>query len=104
MSQFQNLRTLTAEEYYRLTLQRVQSAIDGAISAIMPVMDETPAGVIDGINLDFTTAQAFSKLFVYYNGQRLCNTDDFTVTGANSFTLLSPPHPEDKLRVDYVLA
>jgi hypothetical protein len=62
--------------------------------------DETPAGAIDGSNKFFTTIKSFSKILVYYNGQRLCTAEDFTIIGPNSFRLLTPPHPGEKLRVD----
>lgn len=95
----------TPADIYKWSLTSLQTAID-SISASFMQLDIVPTGAIDGVNTTFTTPTDFSSthLVVYYNGQRLCLTDDFTLSPPNTFTLLSPPYPGDKIRVDYIPA
>jgi hypothetical protein len=71
------------------------------------------AGAIDGVNMVFTTPDTFkhdppnTAIQFYYNGQRLLETDDYTVTGPASLqgdtvTTLFAPKPGDKLWADYI--
>jgi len=72
------------------------------------------AGVINGVNVVFTTPEKFrhdpprAQLALYYNGQRLFILDDFTVTesggpgtGYDTVSTLFAPRPGDKLWADY---
>jgi len=64
------------------------------------VVDEVPAGLINGGNKVFSVANNFQTgtLALYLNGVR---TSDFTVTGPNQFTMGSAPLVGDVLRADY---
>ena len=69
------------------------------------VVDEIPAGAIDGMNTIFTTAQAFtgSDLFVYLNGLRQHRLTDFAIINQTSFQMTNPPLVGDTLTVDYLI-
>lgn len=71
-------------------------------------------GAINGVNLVFTTPEIFVRVVVadtigvYYNGQRLVETDDYALsesggigTGYDTVTMLSAPKVGDKLKADY---
>lgn len=77
--------------------------------------DVTLGGTINGVNTVFTCPDIFRQtppnfsICVYYNGQRLRLTDDFTVsessgfgTGYDTVTTLFAPKTGDKLWADYV--
>ena len=74
------------------------------------VHGETPTGLVDGSNTVFTTAQDYEadSLEVYLNGQRVNKPDDYTETGANTFTLVDAPRfvpgNPDTILVDYTPA
>lgn len=72
------------------------------------------AGVLNGINLTFTTPEAFMHVVpgvsirVFLNGQRLLRLDDYTVaesggpgTGFDTVVLLHAPVSGDKVFADY---
>lgn len=72
------------------------------------------SGTIDGANLVFTTPDTFRHdppnmaISVYFNGQRLLETDDYTVSGPGSgqgdtVTMLLAPIVGDKLWADYIV-
>ena len=65
---------------------------------------ETPSGNIDGSNMNYTTAYAYSPnlLAVFLNGLRQRRTADYTETGSNSFSFVSAPLAGDSLSIDYV--
>lgn len=71
------------------------------------------SGAIDGANQVFTAPETFRHdppnlaLQLYYNGQRLLETDDYTVSGPASLqgdtvTTLFTPKPGDKIWADYI--
>lgn len=67
------------------------------------ITGEVPAGAIDGVNTDFTTAANFATgtLRVHKNGVRLKGGGvDFT-EGVGGFTLVAPPAAGTILLVDY---
>lgn len=61
-------------------------------------------GAIDGVNKDFTTSAQFiaGSFRLYYNGQRLHLTDDYLVTGSDTFTMEWAPIAPGKLLADYI--
>lgn len=65
--------------------------------------DYTVTGAVDGVNTSYTTTAQFSAgtLRVFYNGQRLHLTDDYTVTGVNSFEMEWAPE-EGKIWAEYI--
>ncbi len=67
------------------------------------IVDEIPAGGIDGVNRIFTTAFEFAadNLWVYLNGIRL-QKEHFTVLTSNSFELQDIPLIGDTIVVDYM--
>lgn len=69
------------------------------------VMNETPAGTINGSNVAFTvaTAPVISSLQLYLNGMLLepGSGNDYTIAGAN-ITMLFAPVTGDKLRAYYI--
>ena len=81
-------------------------------------LDITPAGVIDGVNLVFTTPEKFTQvapltILVYRNGQRQALGGDYSVsesggigTGYDTITFVAGAKlkPGAVLRVDYVAA
>lgn len=66
------------------------------------VLYEVPSGAITGSNTNFTTADNFSQISVYFNGQRLTLGVDFTVTGANAIQMTNAPQSGDVLTVQYI--
>lgn len=68
------------------------------------VNDETPGGLVDGINMAFNTLFAYkpTSLEVYLNGVKQTRTVDYT-EGANTlFTMLAAPQTGDIIRVNYI--
>lgn len=78
------------------------------------VFDVALVGAKDGVNMVFLTPQKFVRVVggmtarVYYNGQRLVELDDFSLsesgglgTGYDTVTMLIAPKSEDKLTADY---
>ncbi len=59
-------------------------------------------GALDGVNTDFTVPEPFHAhtLEVFYNGQALLPTDDYTVT-AQVVTMVSAPDAGDKVWANY---
>lgn len=64
---------------------------------------ETPSGVIDGVNKNYTSAQPYSPtlLAVFLNGLRQRRPDDYAETGSQSFSFVNAPVPGDSLSIDY---
>lgn len=71
-------------------------------------------GVVNGVNLTFSTPEKFRhsipglSIRVHYNGQRLLLTDDYSVaesgglgTGFDTVVLLIAPKTGDKVFADY---
>lgn len=73
-------------------------------AALKMVWGETPAGIINGTNLTFTSASPFSPglLGVYLNGLRQRRPDDYAETGSQTFQFVSAPLPGDSLSIDYI--
>lgn len=73
--------------------------------AIDMSIDDSYTGAIDGVNQDYTTAQDYQPgtLMIYYNGNRLRITTDYTETGSNTFHLTFVPQVGDSLIVDYIV-
>lgn len=71
-------------------------------TGVASVGNEVPGGSKNGVNTVFTTAAPFisGTLRVYLNGQRLTETEDYTV-GTSSITMLTAPLATDILLVDY---
>jgi hypothetical protein len=81
-------------------------------------LDITPAGMVDGVNLVFTTPEKFVQVVpltirVYRNGQRQALVEDYTVsesggigTGYDTITFTSGAKvkPGTAIRVDYIAA
>lgn len=75
------------------------------VSANDFVNDETPTGVVNGVNTLFTTAFPYKKntVEVYLNGVRMHKTLDFTEGPlAQQITFLDPPDLGGILRVQYL--
>lgn len=68
------------------------------------VMNEIPAGTVNGTNAVFTTAAAFTSIAVHKNGLRLLPGagNDYTVTANNQITFASAPATGSNLTVDYI--
>lgn len=77
------------------------------------VFNETPIGVYDCVNVDFSAAQAFepSSLIIRLDGitldpaQYIINGDNqsftLSIDAANPKALNAPPHSDESLRIDY---
>jgi hypothetical protein len=70
------------------------------------VWGETPAGTIDGSNVNYTSAHPYSPglLAVFLNGLRQRRTGDYNETGSQSFQFIIAPLPGDSLSIDYTQA
>jgi hypothetical protein len=77
----------------------------GAPGTGAAIFNETPAGLVNGLNLTFLAASNFRSetLVVYLNGLRQAPTDDFIVVGPNAFQMTAAPLSNDKLKIDYFL-
>lgn len=69
------------------------------------IIFEEPSGVIDGVNVSFTTSVPFvpTTFAVWYNGAlvRVSDEDGFVVTGLNSFNMKQSPVIGDTLHVRF---
>lgn len=67
--------------------------------------NETPSGLVNGVNAAFTTAFPYiaGSLKVYRDGQRLFPIDDYTETtpGSGIFTFVTAPVTGSSIKVDY---
>jgi hypothetical protein len=90
---------VTAISGTSVTLLNVSVGAGGA-----PIWGETPGGNINGINLNYTTANPYTSghLAVYLNGLRLRRTNDYIETGSQTFQILAAPLAGDSLSVDYM--
>lgn len=77
----------------------------GAAGDNSPVFGEVPAGSLDGINMVFTTANAFrvNSTRVSRNGIRETRGSSYTETGANEITFSFAPSSSDDIIIDYVI-
>lgn len=70
------------------------------------VVGEQAGGDIDGVNVIFTTLQAYqaTTIQVFLNGLKLRvgNSNDYIETGSNEFTMNYAPLPDDYLEVTYI--
>ena len=74
------------------------------VSALDFVTDEIPSGVVDDVNIVFSTTSAFRKgsLQVYLNGVRMHHTIDFVEgPGPQQFTMVDAPAVSGVLRISY---
>lgn len=65
--------------------------------------DETPTGTVNGVNTDFVLnlqPSPTSSLKVYVNGQRMRETEDYTIS-ATTITFLTPPPTGSIILCDY---
>ena len=72
------------------------------------IFNETPTGIMNGVNKVFTTSSSFEPKTtrLYLNGQRLKLVDDYHETGANQITFqmaFIPPISTDNMIIDYQL-
>jgi hypothetical protein len=65
--------------------------------------NETPSGLINGINATYTSANAFdgSTLEVFRNGIKQKVIEDFNITNSTTFVFLSAPLAGDILLINY---
>lgn len=77
---------------------------NGTLATVREVINEVPAGLINGVNADYTLANLPDGLIrLYKNGQKLKITADYTITG-QTITLVTPlisDGYEDVLLCDY---
>jgi hypothetical protein len=68
------------------------------------IYGETPAGTLDGLNKNFTTANTYrpNLLSVFLNGVRQRRTNDYTETSNQAFSFVVAPSSGDILSVDYM--
>ncbi len=67
------------------------------------VENEVPTGTVDGSNTNFTlsfTPDPTKELKVYVNGQRLKETEDFSISG-DTLTLNTAPPTNSIILIDY---
>lgn len=72
-------------------------------TALTFVRNEVPSGLVNGSNVNYTTASAYTSgsLQVYLNGQRLKGGGEDYTEVAGGFTMVVPPVTGDILLVDY---
>jgi len=75
-----------------------------APGALVLVWGETPAGLINGTNRTYTTANTYrtNLLAVYLNGLRQRRTDDYIELSSTAFQFVNAPILGDTLSVDYI--
>lgn len=68
------------------------------------IYGEVPAGTVNGVNKNFTTANTYrpTLLSVFLNGVRQRRTNDYSETSNNSFSFVAAPQTGDILSVDYM--
>ena len=68
------------------------------------MQDYTVSGAFDGVNVDFQTTAVFTPgtLAVYLNGVRMYLTDDYTITGPDTFQLTFIPNINGKILAEYI--
>jgi hypothetical protein len=68
------------------------------------VWGETPAGIINGVNRTFSSANPFSAnlLAVYLNGLRQRRVDDYVELSSTTFQFVNAPLSGDSLSIDYI--
>lgn len=87
---------------YETTVTRETDAQQGGgSSAFTAITDELLAGVVDGINKVFTTANTIASIRLFKNMGALHIGDDFTITGANQITFVTAPATGSRLIADY---
>lgn len=95
---------LTVENLAGLAGDTVIVNENGTLATVREVINETPAGDIDGTNVTYTLAHLPDGLIrLYKNGQKLKLTTDYTISG-QTITLVSPlisDGYEDVLLCDY---
>ena len=63
---------------------------NGTLATVREVINETPSGLINGVNVTYTLVNLPDGLIrLYKNGQKLKLTDDYSITG-QTITLVSP--------------
>lgn len=69
------------------------------------LINEVPAGVVDGVNTVFTTVNSYqpAKTYLYINGQKLENGSDYTESDDKEVTFTFPPKVGDVLFIQYIL-
>jgi hypothetical protein len=78
----------------------VTETITGGAAGLQ-VIGEIPTGTLDGTNATFTLAHTpTGNSLKLYNGVRLTNTSDFTLSG-NTITFINIPSVGDSLQADY---
>jgi hypothetical protein len=88
-----------------ISLQRsTRQPVSGSEPAPIPtpVYNEVPSGVVNGVNKVFTlpNAPVIGSLRLYWQGQRLTPTDDYTIVD-NIITFTNAPFTGSKLLADY---
>lgn len=91
--------TVTVDTYGRVT-----SASSGTVAPVLTI-GEIPGGLVNGVNVVFTTAANFTAntTMLYVNGVRQLRGagNDYTETGANQITLTVAPLAGFQLQIDY---
>jgi hypothetical protein len=86
--------------------EAIASAGGGGGTSGVFIWGETPAGLVNGTNKSYTTANPYvaGQLAVYLNGVRQRRSNDYSETGATTFQFNSAPLSGDLLSVDYLKA
>lgn len=68
------------------------------------VQDYNVTGAFDGVNVDFQTSAIFlpGTLAVYLNGVRMYLTDDYIITGVDTFQMTFVPNIASKFLAEYI--
>jgi len=96
-------RTVVVGDQVALTITAKVATDIEAAGVSSQVKNETPGGLINGSNVNFTTASDYQtgSLRVYLNGQRLTGGGADYTEVSSGFTMITAPITGDVLLVDY---
>lgn len=82
----------------------LKAKIDYIGTGFNEVIDEVPAGLINGSNATFTTAYNFdpATLEVFLNGLKQKVTDDYSTSGTTTIIFTFSPLTGERVTVDYI--
>lgn len=80
-----------------------QLELGGVGNGHQHIFDEPLTGLINGLNLIFTTANNFNSdgIEILYNG---LHENNYSITASNEITLTEAPLPGDSLHSNYIKA
>lgn len=86
------------------SLAELIRGINGAVAKSDFVYNETPSGMVNGINATFTSENNFvpGKVEVYVNGVLQKIIEDYQTIGNNTITLTNAPFYGENISLNYI--